>query len=359
MNVRIMAFKCKRLMKRTRSAISTLALVVLTAFCYATTSLAQPITVGNVPPEVRKNFLLSDFYKKYADANQIPVVGSELVSYSALTEAAQIVNAMLSGRQDIRDALVRGRVRIAVMAPTEKTTDIPEHNDLKPKAYWDQRARGLGATAVRPASSCAEENLLNFQGDPYSKENILIHEFAHTMHTIGLNSIDLTFDSRLRKVFKNAIDKGLWTNTYAASSHTEYWAETVQSYFDANDANNAFHNDISTHEKLAKYDPEMFALVDGVFRQSSWRYTRYDVRHGQVPAQAPQNVRITVSNNSADEIAIYWLEGASPKFYRKLLAGQTYQQVTFAGHKWRAVYGAGERSKDFVAPLKDAFWTLD
>ena len=38
---------------------------------------------------------------------------------------------------------------------------------MTPKAYWDKRARGLGATPERPAVSCGEENLLNLQGDWY------------------------------------------------------------------------------------------------------------------------------------------------------------------------------------------------
>jgi alpha-glucosidase len=30
------------------------------------------------------------------------------------------------------------------MAYSERTVDIPEHRDMKPAAYWNRRARGLG-----------------------------------------------------------------------------------------------------------------------------------------------------------------------------------------------------------------------
>ena len=93
---------------------------------------------------------------------------------------------------------IKNRVRMAVMAPTELTTDIPEHSDLKPKEYWDRRARGLGPTRRRPAVSSAEENLLNLRGDRYRKENILVHEFAHAIHEMALNTVDPKFDARLR-----------------------------------------------------------------------------------------------------------------------------------------------------------------
>ena len=73
-------------------------------------------------------------------------------------------------------------VFLVVMAYDEYTTDVPEQRAMKPRVYWDRRARGLGGSPV----SCAEENVLCFPGDPYSTENILIHEFAHTVHGMGL-----------------------------------------------------------------------------------------------------------------------------------------------------------------------------
>ena len=234
--------------------------------------------VSAVPPAVREQFRLSPFYKKYVDASGFPVVGSAKVSDVAMREAAYLVDQMLAGREDVRRALINNRVRMAVMAATEQTTDIPEHSDLKPKDYWNRRARGLGATRWRPAVSCAEENLLNLEGDRYRKENILVHEFAHAIHEMGLNSIDRTFDARLRDVYDASLKKGLWKRTYAATNHKEFWAEGVQSYFDCNAPEGHEHNGIDTRAKLAKYDAELFKLVDEVFRQSKWRYVRYDRR---------------------------------------------------------------------------------
>jgi hypothetical protein len=53
----------------------------------------------------------------------------------------------------------------------------------------------------------------------------------------------------------------------------------VQSYFDCNAPRNKYHNDVDTREELAKYDPELYRLIDEVFRASPWRYVRYDKRH--------------------------------------------------------------------------------
>ena len=116
------------------------------------------------------------------------------------------------------------------MAPDEMTTDVPEQRDMKPKDYWDRRARGLGGRVC----SCGEENLLNLPGDRYPVENILIHEFSHTIHNFGLRSVDPKFDERLKSIYEQAVADGIWKDTYAATNREEYWAEGVQDYFDCN-----------------------------------------------------------------------------------------------------------------------------
>jgi hypothetical protein len=124
---------------------------------------------------------------------------SEKVSDYALLEATYIINSMLAGREDLRQAIISKKIRVVIMAPTELTTDIPEHSDLTPKDYWDRRARGLRAAKIRPATSCGEENLFCYPGDPYFGESILVHEFCPTIHEIALAEVDPSFDARLKK----------------------------------------------------------------------------------------------------------------------------------------------------------------
>ena len=237
-----------------------------------------PPKVAAPPAELVERLKLSPFYKKHLDCKGFPIVSSGKVSDAALVEAAVIVNHMLADRGDVREALIKNKVRLAVMSPEEQTTDVPEHSDLTPKDYWDKRARGLGATRARPAVSCGEENLLNLKGDRYPTENILVHEFAHAIHEMGLNSIDKRFDAKLKDLYEAAKSKERWKGTYAMTNRMEYWAEGVQSYFDTNARNNRDHNDVDTREKLAKHDPELFELIDETFKKSKWRYERYDKR---------------------------------------------------------------------------------
>lgn len=227
-----------------------------------------------VPKDVREQFALSPRYTQYESAHGLPVVGSDEPSAYALKEAAYLINQMLDGRDDIRAAMIQNKVRFTVMAATELTTDVPEHSDLKPKNYWDMRARGLGASRARPSVSCGEENLLCLSGDPYRGENILIHEFAHAIHQMGVNSIDKSFDKRLKNTFEDALAAGLWKGTYAASNPGEYWAEGVQSWFDCNQKKGGVHNGIGTRAQLKEYDPGLCKLILEIFGDKPWRYVR-------------------------------------------------------------------------------------
>ncbi|OWK44348.1 peptidylprolyl isomerase [Fimbriiglobus ruber] len=246
----------------------------LATIFFAGLVVAKDNRPGPIPDRLRAEGKIDKFYQKHVDAGGLPVVGSERISDNALAEAAWIVGRMLDGRDDILQAMRQSRVRVAVMAADEYTTDLPEHGRLKPKLFWDRRARGLGATPTNPVVSCGEENLLGFRRDPYPNENIFVHEFAHAIHGTGLNRVDPTFDRRLRAAFAAANDRGLWKNTYAATNHSEYWAEGVQSWFDDNAPPDALHNDVRTRTRLKEYDPELAKLCGEVFGDRAWRYKR-------------------------------------------------------------------------------------
>ncbi|MCK4998503.1 MAG: hypothetical protein KAS23_03175, partial [Anaerohalosphaera sp.] len=214
----------------------------------------------------------SDFYRKSVMYRAMPIISSEKVNDYALKEAYYIIDKMASNMPEVIDTISENKVRCVVMACDEMTTDIPEHSDLKPKNLWDRKTRGVGATTHRPAVSCGEENLLCYRDDPYIDENILIHEFAHVIHMMGINYMDDTFDQRLKKVYQQAIDKGLWKGTYAISNHIEYFAEGTQSWFDNNRQNDKEHNHVNTRKELIAYDPGLAKILREVYGDNDWSY---------------------------------------------------------------------------------------
>ncbi len=254
------------------------ALFAANARCFAFVAILVAVcvhaAVGPVPDSLCREAKLSAFYQKHIDLDGFPILGSSNVSDHALLEAEWIVRRMLTNRADIIRALATNRARLVVMAHNEYTTDIPEQSDMKPKVYWDRRARGLGGRIA----SCAEENLLCFPGDPYSTENILVHEFSHVIHGVALKAIDPTFNRRLNSAFLNATNTGLWKGTYAGTSAGEYWAESVQDWFDDNRHDDALHNHVHTRAQLKEYDPKVAALCAEVFGDGPWRYKKPGLR---------------------------------------------------------------------------------
>ncbi len=364
----------------------THCLFALVFFVFCSFARANDLLkVAAVSDELRREFHLAPFYKKVVNAGGLPIISSEKPSDFALLEAAWIVDKMLVGRDDIRAAIVKNKVRLAVMAFNEFTNDIPEHSDLTPAAYWNRRARGLGATRARPAVSTGEENLLCYPGDPYFRENILVHEFGHVVEEMGMNTIDPTFSKRVRETYEAAKKEGLWKGTYAGSNPHEYWAEGVQSWFDTNDANNAEHGDIDTREKLQRYDPRFAKLLAEVFRDNDWRYTRPAKRLGEPhlagfdatklprfawpkertsgfpklavsaapPAVSPpggHKTSIIFRNKTREEIGIGWVDfDGHRKSYGSLRPGISENFATFAGHVWTAVAPDGHTLASFIA----------
>ncbi len=357
------------------------------------TTTAQRVSIREpVPPPVtvQETFDLDPFYEQWIDVDGLPVVASAKVSPYAVKEAAWLIRQMLGHRQDILQALAENSVRFAVMAYSELTTDIPEHSDLKPDYYWDRRARGLGSTPARPAVSCGEENLLNYAGDPYSTENILVHEFAHAIHQMGLNKVTPNFDDRLETTFNAAKENGLWKDTYAITNRAEYWAEGTQSWFDTNRANDDQHNHVDTRDKLKDYDPELAALLTEVYGDTDWRYmqavTRTHLSHlqgfdAEVSPKfewSPELIELTefyrqlkdpnsdgdgrwinleeqdlnslptlksgdddtetvvlLVNGTETEIASYWIDyEGKEKSYGRIAPGDFVNHQTYVGHVW-------------------------
>lgn len=241
------------------------------------TVLVLSLLQGNIKPPPAE-LKLDGFYKKCILVDGLPVVCSGKVSDDGLRKAVFIVQQMLKKRPEIAKPMMELKLRIAVMAPTEQTLDVPEHSDLQmafPQTDWNKRARGLGATVERPAVSCGEENLLGLSGDRYKGESILIHEFGHTVLNFGIERVDKTFKARLQKIYDEAKNSGVWKNTYAVSNIEEYWAEGVQSWFDCNQkgpvGGNGVHNEIWNRAELKAKDPLFHDLLKEAFT-SDWKW---------------------------------------------------------------------------------------
>ena len=259
--------------------------------------------VGRVipPPAALK---VDPFHTKFNSAHGFPIVASAAVNDFALLEAAYLIDALLAARPDVRRALIESGARLCLLGHDEYTTDLPEFAFLAAaplegfpgisgRDFWDARARGTGGSETDPYSSCGEENLLAYDGDPYAAECILIHEFAHVIHLRGMSNVDPSFDARLLAAYDAAMRDGLWKGKYASVNHHEYFAEGVQCWFDNNRVNDHDHNHVHLRSELLDYDPRLAALCREVFGDTELRYTKPATRltghlAGYDPATAPR-----------------------------------------------------------------------
>jgi hypothetical protein len=227
---------------------------------------------------------LDPFYAKHLDAGGIPIVASARVPDAALAIARDIVTAMLARRPDIRDELVRRKVRVGVMAAEESTTDIPEQRHWKKpepddrrlticekktfdriaamsdREYWNMRARGTGGTLT----TVGAENLLAVAGTRYFGENILVHEFSHAIFS-AIERIDPALHAEVARAYQAAQAARRWHRDYAATSIQEYWAEGTQFWFNSNMLARLDDGEILSDRDLKRYDPALFAALRQVY----------------------------------------------------------------------------------------------
>ena len=300
----------------------------------ATTTLLGP------PPE---QLGLDPFYERYLGASGLAIVASSEAADMALYRARDIVDEMLAERADLRANLAEQGVRVAVMAESAALTELPEFSDFgefSPGVSWDERTKGggVGPTRARPVVAIAEENLLCYENDIYPHEDIFVHEFAHGVLTMGILAEPWgpEFQDRLVASYRNAMDDGLWADTYAGENPDEYWAEGVQSWFGLNDPPGPIHNEVNTRSELLEYDPDLAGLIqeilgDGVIQASC-----------HTTAQAAEGFRIAGKVLGPD--------------------GEPLQGIglwAWQGDRSNSEYGRTDKGGRFSIPVQEGFFTLD
>ena len=232
-----------------------------------------------VPPPftIREAFELDPFFQQWVDVVGLPVVASGRVNPYALKEAAWQIWQMIGHRPDVLQALVQNRACFTVIGYTELLSQVPDSDQGPDFLTYRARASGGSNLPGHPQASTGEESLLHYPGYPGDSGaySVLIHEFAHTIHLFGLNTIDPVFDNRLKIAYDAAMEKGLWQDTYASSDRREYWAESTQVWFNPEDTPDdpSFNRIPNTRTELKNYDSGLAALLAEIYSDSEWRYT--------------------------------------------------------------------------------------
>ena len=262
------------------------------------------------PAIVRDFFELDPFYEQWINVGGLPVIASAKVNPYALKEAAWLIGKMIEHRPNVLRAMVGNKARFSVIAHTEIITEIPEYRSDPRPDFLVFRERGWGGTEGGTIST-SEEDILNYPGSFAIRYEALIHELAHGIHLLGLNTLDPTFDNRLRITYERAMRKGLWQGTYASSDRREYWAEATHAWFYPNGAS-SFDRFGNTRQGLKEYDPELATLLAEVYGNHQWQYTPIGTRNRQPHLQGfnPQN---SPTFDGWPELAVLFQQLRDPK----------------------------------------------
>ena len=174
------------------------------------------------------------FYKKCTMVQDILIATSAGVSDHAHREAAYLFDTIVKSINPRIAQRVRDRkVLCIIIGHNEMTSDLPQYAGKKTGReldYYNWRSRGfLGWKGGRPTVVFSEEDVMEYEGG-MQIESILIHEFGHVIHQAGF---DKELQDRLTETFKQAKDKGLWNDGYAAQRFRRVKSRTPVSLLDA------------------------------------------------------------------------------------------------------------------------------
>ena len=227
------------------------------------------------PAVVREFFELDPYYEQWINARGLPVIASARVNPYALKETAWLIEKTIGHRSDLLRVMVSNKARFSVIPYTDVITEIPEYRDQPTLDFVAYHVRGAGGSEGATVSA-SEESILNYPGETVTFNrgfSLMIHEIAHAIHLLGFNTLDPTFDERLRITYEAAMRKGLWQGTYAASNRREYWAEGTHAWFFPNSSVDRQSHFGNTRGALKEYDPELVTLLTEVYGDRQWRYT--------------------------------------------------------------------------------------
>jgi hypothetical protein len=258
-------------------------------------SWLQPLPLVEEPPA---KFHIDPYYTKFTWAREFTVLGRGAID-EALLKANDTIRKMFAYRHDILKALITDGVKLVVLGPGEKISDLPEYKTWDVNSV-DASARFLDYTPQTKLLVVDQNNVLASPLGPLSDECQVIRVFAKALyHVTGTRPVDpnwdkrgrdvqqyelrvqrmdIRFDETLKTLYDAAMTKGQWQGTPAVQDRVAYWAEGVLAYFNAvgtgatpTDADHP----ITTREALKQYDPDLFALVDETMAYKGkvdWRY---------------------------------------------------------------------------------------
>jgi len=255
----------------------------------------QKLPMVSAPPQLDKFKDIDPWYTKFTWAREFTVVGRG-ASDESLLQANETIRRMFAYRHDILKAMIADGAKLVVLGPNEKMSDLPEWKKKDAKPSGSSTARCQTYNSETKLLVVAQEDVLRSAGSGKSGDSPVVRVFADALYRVAgtrpeipdfrgnqqyelrVKRLDENFDRAVSKIFDEAKSKNKWTNTSAAQDKFAYWTAGVLAYFDAADSKDKPKDSstpVNTREKLAEYDPGLYALVHQTMAYESkvdWRY---------------------------------------------------------------------------------------
>lgn len=172
------------------------------------------------------------FYTQTADASGITIRASDKVEKATIEAVRARIDRVLAKTPGILTNLKAAKTEVHIYARTEVITDLPEYKAFAGRSgpdggTWEHRFHGGKATGMLVA--CGEENVMRDTTNPYPKDyDVCTHELTHVVLDIGL---DAAARQQVIARYRQAMNENLYDGTYAATTFSEFFAETSTRYF--------------------------------------------------------------------------------------------------------------------------------
>lgn len=225
-------------------------------------------------PHIAYPISYEPYYTKFTTCECGVVIKScDSVSEEAHQMAKTIVDFMLLKLPEVSAILKGAGAQLAIYPKHRDAYDVPEHR--AGCLFLHRPVEGFGGTMEIPTTSISETNVLHILEGPYTTryrhECILVHEFAHAVHLIGINYMkDTSLADEFRNLYAQAKAEGLWPNTYAISNYEEYFATLSTVWFNVmeegtNGTWDGVRGPVNTRAELKEYDPRAYAFFAKIY----------------------------------------------------------------------------------------------
>ena len=208
------------------------------------------------------------YYTQFRLAKGVMVKARESVDPAALQAAAEIVDAMLSGREDLARCVALQGGNLAIIPRDQTNTDLPEFaylagtSDFTGRRRDTYEIRGLGGVIGQPVSSVGEEQLLgNWESHhpwyPY-RGQVATHEFAHAIQNLCFTPED---DELWSGFYEAALAANLYPGSHMMNDVNEFFAVLSAVYFEVTRELGG----VAAREDIKDRFPMIFQALDSIY----------------------------------------------------------------------------------------------